>query len=150
MAKIATASEIDRFWARVRKSDACWEWTACLLKTGYGQAQYAGRNQSTHRIAWQINFGDIPDGLCVLHHCDNRRCVRPEHLFLGSIADNNRDAASKNRCARSLAKLTVAQVHEIRTLLAGRRGGYKELAARYGVHFSQIGKIAREETWRRV
>lgn len=151
MAK-SSLSDVDRFWLKVRKADgdACWEWTACRLSSGYGQAAYLGRPQSAHRVSWQIAHGPIPAGQCVLHRCDNKPCVRPDHLFLGTITDNNRDAAEKNRCARLLAKLTVDQVHEIRLELAGERRGYRRIASKYGVLPTLIGKIARGETWGRV
>jgi len=87
------------FWARVNKSDGCWEWTGRKMYFGYGSIRlYRNAPQiSSHRASWQIHFGEIPEGLCVLHRCDNPSCVRPDHLFLGTIQDNNMDAKQKGR-----------------------------------------------------
>jgi hypothetical protein len=93
----------ERFWANVQKGDGCWEWQASCLRSGYGQFRVNGRNRPTHQVAWELSNGPIPKdparrrSVCVLHKCDNRRCVNPEHLFLGSHADNVRDCVSKGR-----------------------------------------------------
>src|SRR5205814_1296462 len=132
----------DRFWLKVDKEGPaslvgpCWQWTACLAQNGYGLFSYKRRVQGAHRASWQITNGLIPNNLHVLHRCDNRACVRPDHLFLGTHSDNMIDASVKNRCARSLAKLTPNQVRDIRVTLNGRRSGYRIIASEYGVHFS--------------
>jgi hypothetical protein len=94
-----------RFWAKVKKSDGCWEWTAfCYTKSGYGHFAISTdgtakgwRSISAHRYSWILHFRLIPPHLCVLHRCDNRKCVRPDHLFLGTHMDNHIDAKSKGR-----------------------------------------------------
>lgn len=92
---------VRRFWAKVHKSDGCWEWTG-KRASGYGRfVTPPGRRMwSAHRYSWTLANGPIPDGLFVLHHCDNKPCVRPEHLFLGTNADNMRDAWRKGRLFR--------------------------------------------------
>jgi hypothetical protein len=94
----------DRFWAKVQKSDGCWEWTAAHLPQGYGEfmmklpSEVRARPHRAHRVAWMLaNKRLIPAGLYVCHHCDNPKCVRPEHLFLGTHADNTRDMVKKGR-----------------------------------------------------
>lgn len=85
------------FGDRVRVHGKCVLWTRALMSTGYGAATFKGKVVLAHRISWTLANGEIPDGLCVLHRCDTRACVRPDHLFLGTKADNNRDKVEKGR-----------------------------------------------------
>lgn len=83
----------------------CWEWTGAEFKgAGYGQIQVEGTPKRTHRVAWALSNGPIPKGLLVLHKCDNRRCIRPDHLFLGTQKDNVDDMVSKGRKVVSKGK----------------------------------------------
>lgn len=103
MAKGPTRKPIaERFWPKVdvRGHEECWEWTASRKERGYGVFSRPGHNNGAlkaHRVSWELANGPIPDGLCVLHRCDNPPCVNPAHLFLGTIADNNRDMSLKGR-----------------------------------------------------
>lgn len=98
-ASAATIPVEDRFWSFVSKSDdeGCWEWSGHRDKNGYGTLAISSRPVGAHRVSWTINYGPIPDGLCVLHRCDNPPCVRPDHLFLGTSQDNTIDMIRKNR-----------------------------------------------------
>ena len=87
-----------RFWDKVTMGDGCWEWTGTRHSWGYGLL--GGRRKvhlRAHRVSWEIHFGPIPAGLYILHHCDNPRCVRPDHLFLGTHRDNMADMVKKGR-----------------------------------------------------
>lgn len=90
-------TDSNRFWSHVTRGKAggCWIWSGLLTNTGYGRYGKGGRR--AHRIAYEIAFGSVPDGMCVLHKCDVPSCVRPDHLFLGTQADNMRDMARKGR-----------------------------------------------------
>lgn len=106
-----------RLLARLSRpsDDACWVWTGFRDRKGYGQIALDGRrgvHGYTHRVAWELHNGPIPDGLWVLHRCDNPPCCNPAHLFLGTAADNNRDMAAKGRHVGT-TKLTSRQVVEI-------------------------------------
>ena len=86
-----------RFWKYIRKTDFCWEWIGYKDKNGYGRISKKRRFFSVHRISWELHNGKIPDGLCVLHSCDNPSCVNPDHLFLGSFQNNSNDCALRIR-----------------------------------------------------
>jgi hypothetical protein len=90
----------ERFWAKVNQTETCWLWTASTTTFGYGVIGRGGKGGgfvNAHRLSWQIHFGDIPKGLCVLHRCDVPACVRPDHLWLGTKKENSLDAVAKGR-----------------------------------------------------
>lgn len=91
-----TAEEA-RFWSKVDRAGDCWLWCAAVGSHGYGVFRSNGKAVTAHRFAYQSTRGEIPPGLLVCHTCDNRRCVRPDHLFVGDVGDNNRDMVAKGR-----------------------------------------------------
>jgi len=108
-----TSSVIDRFWQKVNITDNCWEWTAAPDKDGYGRINAPGSPSfkiKAHRMSWLIHFGPFDQRLMVLHRCDNPKCVRPDHLFLGDAATNARDMSSKRR-GRDQAKDACLRGH---------------------------------------
>ena len=143
------ATQIERFWAKVRKSDGCWEWLAGTFSNGYGQFKVDGAPVKAHRFAWELHNGAIPEGLCVCHHCDVRACVRPDHMFLGTDADNMADRDAKGRQARQRgvengqAKLTEEKVRAIRRDIRSQ----EKIAVEHGVSQTQISRIKRGERW---
>jgi len=88
-----------RFEAKIDKTGECWTWTAHQNSTGYGRFYDTARGRLVlaHRLSWELHRGPVPKGLCVCHHCDNRLCVRPDHLFLGTYSDNMKDMMRKGR-----------------------------------------------------
>ena len=145
------------FWSRVARSnsESCWEWQGGKTPDGYGKAGHKHRNYLAHRLAWELTFGPIPEGLQVLHRCDNPPCCNPAHLFLGTHADNMRDMAAKSRRdshgeKNNRAKLTVKQVLEIRERYIPDGSRNSVLAAEYGVCAATIGNVGKRETWRSV
>lgn len=153
-----------RFWSQVDKSggpNACWEWTGSL-RNGYGQMSYLDggktRNEGTHRVAWRLTNGPIPDGMFVCHACDNPPCCNPSHLFLGTALDNNRDANRKGRHPHDAAwnpagevnpkaKMTDAQVIEARRRWAAGGVSKSQLAREYGVSSTMMSWIILHRHW---
>ena len=136
----------------------CWLWTGARKKSvGYGNFWLDGHVVPAHRVAWELEHGSITGALLVLHRCDNPLCVRPDHLFLGTHADNAQDAKRKGRLqsarnqgeAHGMAKLTERDVVAIRALQAD---GYRrdELAARFGVCVTTIGNVVNRRKWAHV
>lgn len=129
----------------------CWEWTGAVNSSGYGSFSWLNRREGAHRVAYKLQIGDIPKGLCVCHRCDNRLCVNPGHLFLGTKAENNADMATKGRSTRGSrnpqAKLTEKQVRRIRADYEPRRVTQAKLAKRYGVHEATIWRIIHRVDW---
>jgi HNH endonuclease len=90
----------NRFHKYVNFTDECWEWDGAKSSNGYGVILFNKKYSPTHRVAWKLYCGSIPKGLFVLHRCDNRACVNPEHLFLGTQKDNIRDGIAKGRITK--------------------------------------------------
>lgn len=134
--------KIAKFWSNVDKTGDCWTWTAAT-RSGYGAFGFDGKVQRAHRLAWELTRGPIPDGIIVMHACDNPPCVNPDHLRLGTNQDNSNDATERGR----MGKLTTDQVVEAR-LMAKHGAGHPEIAARFGVNRSTISYIVRGDTWR--
>jgi HNH endonuclease len=145
-----------RFWSKVEKKEGCWEWTAARLLNGYGVVALGKCMWLAHRASWLLHYGEIPQGMLVLHHCDNRGCVRPDHLFLGTNQDNVRDMLSKGRQIKAQpklrgenhrdAKLTWKQVTEARRLHSQGRSIHS-LARQYAVSKPAMSAIIRHRTW---
>lgn len=136
---------LNRFWRSVTKG--CWIWTGHKNNKGYGMIGKAGSSTDfwlIHRVSWVIHRGPIPDGLCVLHRCDNPLCVNPDHLFLGTKKDNTQDMIAKRR-NRGAARLTEDQIREIIAL--DRSVGYKQIAARYGITRGHVWRIRKRKRW---
>jgi len=140
----------ERFLEKVdkREPDECWKWKASIHHSGYGQFHRNGKVLAPHRVMWELITGPIPDGLCVCHTCDNRSCCNPSHLWLGTVADNNRDRDAKGRNPPHLSKLTWKEVRKIRRLYAIGGYTYEALGKKFGVSMSHIGKIVRYIHWR--
>jgi hypothetical protein len=148
----------DRFLRHVGppQANGCVLWRAAVNRKGYATIGKGGAYSGTmaaHRYAWERVNGPIPEGLCVCHHCDEPRCLNPEHLFLGTHADNKTDCVRKGRHARgegnAAAKLTEDAVRAIRRD-AARGMTIRELCAREGVGGTTIRDIIRRKTWKYV
>lgn len=156
----------ERFWAKVDKRgpDECWEWEGCRHpRSGHGRITLNYVNRYAHRHAWELTNGPVPEGLHVLHHCDNGPCCNPAHLFLGTHSDNMADMCAKGRhrggakaghswapkgSRHPWAKLTEDQVRRIRSRYAAGGVTQSELGADYGVSGGTISRIVRGAGWK--
>lgn len=161
---------IAKFWSKVNKTGECWLWTGnrqtkhkTRNKGGYGTLTRTPVSRAkkktiyAHRFSWELHFGEIPEGMFVCHHCDVVLCVRPDHLFLGTAADNNTDMTRKGRHwspdytgeKHPCALVTEVDVVEIRSL---RASGVRRatVASLYGMSVSNVSAIANRQNWKHV
>lgn len=162
---------LKRFWAKVRKTDRCWLWTASTRNKGYGAFGYTLNGETVqdraHRFSYRLHKGEIPDGMVVCHTCDTPACVNPDHLFLGTKADNNKDMTEKGRripggthCgdsgqwirgeAHHGAKMNKESVLEIRALYATGHWSYSKLAKKFNINISAVSKIVTRKHWKHI
>ena len=152
---ILTDEFVSRFWSNVKMSSLfdCWTWQRAKTKAGYGVTTNKRKLFYAHRLSWEINFGEIPKDLCVLHKCDNPPCVNPAHLFIGTRADNAKDKIEKGRQPRGEnvggSILDKGDVLQIRKL---RREGWKvkRIAAHFNVKPKHIEQIIYRQSWRHI
>ena len=123
----------------------CWNWNLRLDHDGYGRISYNSCSMKASKVSYLEFIGSIPEGLCVCHKCDNRRCINPHHLFLGTHKDNAIDKMNKGRF-RGNNKLTRNQVKEIKNLCMDRKSTYREIGERFGVTGETISLICRNVT----
>ena len=132
----------------------CWEWTGNILNTGYGSLSIANVHYLAHRLAFLIGNGRINPDLLVMHSCDNRKCVNPKHLSQGTDADNVRDAWLKGRTQKGerngMAKLSEAEVTEIKRKFRSGHSSMSQLAKQYRVWGPCIWRIIRGLRWKHI
>lgn len=150
-----------KFWARVDRGDpsACWEWQGCRHRFGHGQTSVpAGviedrhRVHYSHRVAYHLTSGPIPDGLFVCHCCDNPACCNPAHLYAGSQARNMRDMSDRGRARSSGPPKAILTEDNVRDIRRRRSAGERcvDLAREYGVSYTCISLTSRGLKWRNV
>ena len=147
--------DLKSFLTRVRKTKDCWEWIGSKRPLGYGVIHTGGKFISAHRLSWKLYFGEIPKGMYICHHCDNRACIRPDHLFLGTQKDNVYDAIKKHRMNPVGKKghkswnrnFTPEEAKKIREEYKTSGLGYKKLGKKYGVANTVIRNVIKELNW---
>lgn len=161
MARVAR-DPVERFWEKVTKTDSCWLWNSTLSSMGYGVIGIRTRDRRknsmvyAHRFSYELHNGTFDKSLVVCHKCDNPKCVRPEHLFVGTQTDNMRDCANKGRLRpgntrgtnNGNAKLDAETVQAIRSARGIRRAGI--LAKDFGVSRCTVNDVWRGRTWKHV
>lgn len=128
--------------------DKCWNWKRCLDGSGYGQLGINGKLIRAHRVSYQLHVGPIPKKMCVLHKCDNPKCINPKHLFLGTHNDNMQDKVQKNR-GRNNIKISNNDVIKIKKMIFKEIPNFK-IAKIYNVHESTISRLKLRKIWKTI
>lgn len=144
----------ERFWEKVNKTNYCWEWTASK-HLGYGSfAIERSHPIGAHRVSWELTNGPIPENLFVCHHCDNRGCVRPDHLFLGTQKDNIVDMLNKDRATTAnrgsgsgRTQFTVEDVKKMRELSKDGKS-MAEIGRQFEVAGTTVSRIVHRKRWK--
>ena len=146
---------IERFMAKVRKTNSCWIWIGANTGNGYGHLRYKGKDWKAHRFSYKLAYGFIPNNKLVCHHCDVKPCIRPSHLFIGTHADNRQDAVNKglfDNCIvrgenHGRAKMTWKKVRELRHRYSD---GETELSLskRFDIAKGNVWFIRKHITWK--
>ena len=134
---------IERFNSNFTQTEGCWEWQGSMFSNGYGRFGIERKSRRAHRVSYEIHKGEIPANNLVRHTCDNRRCVNPNHLLIGTHSDNMKDMTDRGRQAKGLnqgsAKLSQTQIDEIRELNGLMY--QKDIAEMYGVSQSYVSHV---------
>lgn len=150
----------ETFWARCTKSDGCWQWTGMIGSKGYGKFSFKGQRWHAHRLAYTFSKGPIPDGKFVCHKCDNKKCVNPSHLFIGTALDNNRDCITKGRRhAFDMSKILKTGEDnpsskldrvKVAAIMPLKRSGmtWKQIATLFGVAPITVRRAGKGISWR--
>lgn len=164
MGRLPIAERLARHTDRSAGSEGCWIWFGSKNSSGYGKlgGVVLGSTAMAHRVAWWLEHGPIPEGMCVCHRCDVVACVNPAHLFLGTRRENMQDMVAKGRnrartkpelvqrgSENGASKLTEQAVREIRAL-ASEGASRSKLAAQFGVNYNTVRDVLRGVTWRQV
>lgn len=145
------STSTDLFWKKVKKTSRCWMWLGGKGGDGYGKVKRRGRTYRAHRLAWILTYGADADGV-LRHKCDVPLCVNPQHLEIGTPADNSRDMTERRRQAwgerHGSAVLSATAVQQVRVLLREGLLNGVQIGERFGVSKTAISRIRRGRTWR--
>ena len=143
---------IKKFWMKVNKlsNDGCWNWTGTVNQKGYGmigcrRLNIGVNSIGAHRFSWLINIGEIPKGMWVLHKCDNKLCVNPNHLYLGDHLDNVKDAIKRSPTGKTTSRFSIEDVSNIKNLYSTGGYTYDRLSMMYNCTPAYIWKIVKNK-----
>lgn len=145
---------MERFFVKIKKTKGCWHWLAAKDPNGYGQFNYNGVVLPAHKVSYIIHKGEVPKGMVLLHKCDNRYCVNPDHLEIGTQAENMADMVAKGRSCRGTAhrdaKLCPKRVRKARKMYESGKHTITAIAEYFGVTRSPMARAIRGESWGHV
>jgi|ERR1700734_436300 len=144
---------LGRVKAHEKADDVCWNWTKGINNHGYGNMWIEGKTRAAHRVSYEIYKGEIPKGMVILHSCDNKRCINPNHLSVGTFKENTHDALRKGRMAfgerQGNSILKNRDVVVIKQRLANKER-IVDIARDYSVDETTIGKIKSGANWKNI
>lgn len=136
----------ERFLNKVKvQENGCHEWQSTIHRDGYGKFWFDGKQIQAHRMSYSLFVGDIPDGLFVLHKCDNRKCVNPEHLYLGTASDNCKDKVERYKGMWGRMKIPYEDVIKCREMYYKLGKTQQEIANHFGIHQTQVSRYIRNK-----
>lgn len=138
------SQRIVRYMSQVVKTETCWFWQGCKNDDGYPWISFHGKSDHGNRVFWKLFKGEIPDKLHVLHTCDNPGCVNPDHLYLGTQKENQRDRVMRGR--HNMAKLSPNQITEIRSLYI-QGLSQRNIASKFGISQGHVSDIVNKHRW---
>jgi hypothetical protein len=144
----------EKFEQRFERGSGCWNWTGTIEGYGYGVLDHNWKRYRAHVLALEFDGRPVPKGMVACHHCDNPRCVRPDHLYVGTVKDNAIDAKERGRLRTGShhhnSRLTEGAVAEMRSVYTGKRGDVSKLARRFGVSRQTAARAIKGATWGHV
>jgi HNH endonuclease len=138
---------LELFEKNFEKTDGCWEWKGTLHSKGYGQGSFNDSPYLAHRLSYELYVGPIPYKHFVCHHCDNRKCVKPSHLFTGTNKDNMLDMRLKGRAGK---KLNAENVIEIRKIALTGNYTQEAIGKKFGIKQKAVWMIVNRGTWKHI
>ena len=143
----------ERFFSKVEKGDSCWEWVASKYHDGYGAYYFNGKQGRAHRVSWEMKNGEIPENMYILHRCNNRTCVNPKHLYLGTHQDNMNDlarAGTLKGIGHPSAKVTEREVRTIRHLWEKKIYTQIKIAEMFNISHKTVNGITTNTNWKHI
>lgn len=147
---------VKRFWSKVCKEDTneCWMWIGCVNGSGYGSFKTSYKSNMAHRFSWELVNGKIPNGLEILHKCDNRLCVNPNHMDIGTSKDNMRDMINKGRSGvgdkNSMSKYTELDVLRIKKAYKKGISTYESVGKLFGISWGHVRQLVLCTRWKHI